>query len=1071
MAESNQRRVADPFEISDEDPFAELTRIMGFDPRVPVSKQPKDSPPPAANQDSTPAAKATVLDAPSARPAPAAVATPIAPTLVEAARVAAAPEAHDDFGIDLEKELLGEFADFDTPHAPEPVLAKPAVAFQAPAEQPAKPVESIEPAAADPFGDGFDDVFADALSKEEAPAASEPAPALVAAFEPAPAVEADAVPIEAVEARFVAHRTAEQNHDDPVTDFDFGEFDLHDASLDAAPAAEPAIAEGPVIVEEPAAPAVSYAEQRQSEPDFDFDDLDLFEPSSEATPAEEPAAPQAVQQPEPAAADATVRNDALAEVDMDFSAAFDQEFAAEPRAESPASDPFALDDIELAPEVVQPMRQAPVAPAAVQWVPEPVPARPAVPVNLSLEDELKALLAVARGEPPRAARPVAAPVVIDTPPAVEPKRAQPLFDPRWAALEADEEDEAAPIAAQAAAPAGSASVVAAGSRGSFSDPSLTARHANYQASASKPVDDPVDDLDALIDAMEHEVHAADHHHQPAETAARPESPRYEPGGTPAAASSASDHAHEDHAHEQVERDSAPHPFAGYQEDAPAGVQYEAAPEIETVDVPETAVALADDIDIPELAYDEDKPKAPAYDDIDADFAAAFEHNNLNEEPVNQVVRGVARPTERANFDADFEALYGPAYVNGNQPAALAGAARDFQPAAAGYRYDLQGEDAFDPIEEPATAGRDRFVDLDFDAGSDQEPAPSLAAQTIREDRRPRRGLLVAGVVGGVALLGAVGALALSFGGGEGTETPVVVEADNSPVKVKPENPGGTVVPNQDNKVYDAVKGTAAAADTPVQEKLVTTSEEPVDVAAAGETDALPGVNLEEDIIPKSEDRVDSAAAAEDSAPAVEDAIVVAPRKVKTIVVRSDGTLVPREEAAPADDTVQVAEAPAAPAVNKEATGTVAQDKKAAGEAVPVKKVETKKVVAETEGTPETSALPPANTTEQPTAPKTEKAAAPKTEEVAAVEPAAIATGAWSVQIASQPSAESAKSTYEDLAKRYAGVIGGKGVNIVKAEIAGKGTYWRVRVPARSRDDAVSICNEYKAAGGNCFISK
>jgi len=76
-----------------------------------------------------------------------------------------------------------------------------------------------------------------------------------------------------------------------------------------------------------------------------------------------------------------------------------------------------------------------------------------------------------------------------------------------------------------------------------------------------------------------------------------------------------------------------------------------------------------------------------------------------------------------------------------------------------------------------------------------------------------------------------------------------------------------------------------------------------------------------------------------------------------------------------------------------------------------------------------------------------------------------------VQIASQPSAEAAKSSYEDLAKRYAGVIGGKGVNIVKAEIAGKGTYWRVRVPAPTRDDAVKLCNDYKAAGGNCFISK
>jgi cell division protein FtsN len=98
-------------------------------------------------------------------------------------------------------------------------------------------------------------------------------------------------------------------------------------------------------------------------------------------------------------------------------------------------------------------------------------------------------------------------------------------------------------------------------------------------------------------------------------------------------------------------------------------------------------------------------------------------------------------------------------------------------------------------------------------------------------------------------------------------------------------------------------------------------------------------------------------------------------------------------------------------------------------------------------------------------------AKPEVVATANVEPTAVAPGAWSVQIASQPSAESAKSTYQDLASRFGSVIGGRGVNIVKAEIDGKGTYWRVRVPAKSRNDAVKLCSDYKAAGGNCFVSK
>src|SRR5262249_25134930 len=117
-------------------------------------------------------------------------------------------------------------------------------------------------------------------------------------------------------------------------------------------------------------------------------------------------------------------------------------------------------------------------------------------------------------------------------------------------------------------------------------------------------------------------------------------------------------------------------------------------------------------------------------------------------------------------------------------------------------------------------------------------------------------------------------------------------------------------------------------------------------------------------------------------------------------------------------------------------------------AVPVQTVSAKKATtAEVQpaATPDASALPPAKPADNGAAvgaadseasdskPTEAKPAEAKAEEVASanVEPAAIAAGAWSVQIASQPSAESAKSAYQDLAKRYAKVIGGRGVNIVK----------------------------------------
>ena len=70
MADRTPLKVADHNDIADDDPFAELTRIMGFDPRQPVR-----------------------------HPAPA----------VEKAMPANQAAEADDFDIDLEKELMGEF--------------------------------------------------------------------------------------------------------------------------------------------------------------------------------------------------------------------------------------------------------------------------------------------------------------------------------------------------------------------------------------------------------------------------------------------------------------------------------------------------------------------------------------------------------------------------------------------------------------------------------------------------------------------------------------------------------------------------------------------------------------------------------------------------------------------------------------------------------------------------------------------------------------------------------------------------------------------------------------------------
>ena len=326
--------------------------------------------------------------------------------------------------------------------------------------------------------------------------------------------------------------------------------------------------------------------------------------------------------------------------------------------------------------------------------------------------------------------------------------------------------------------------------------------------------------------MEHEVHPDDH---------APAEPQYHPYVAAAVERTEPAYAHDGAA-------PVAQAYDGYDEQE-APVDYDPAPDVETIDVPEMAVALADDLDIPELAYEQDEPAAPAYDELDADYPKVFAEPAVADEPVVQTSKNDA---EDIDLDTDFEALYrsGTAFETNIHGAP---SAQPYATASADHSYKAQGR-AFDEYDEAASAAptaRDRFVDLDFDNDVQEEIAlPGNIAHETRGAPQ-RRGLLIAAVVGGVALLGGVGALALSFGNGTGADAPVVVKADSGPVKVKPENPGGTSVPNQDNKVYDAVKGADGAAAAPAQERLVTTSEEPVDMAAVDKADEtandLPGV--------------------------------------------------------------------------------------------------------------------------------------------------------------------------------------------------------------------------------------
>jgi hypothetical protein len=1181
MAERNHLRIADHNDLPNDDPFAELTRIMGFDPRQPV--RPQSAAEPA--QDS---AEAAVGD--------------------------------DDFGIDLEKELMGE------PEAEEAAPDAQAAfqPYQDTADQPYQ--DTAEPAALDAAASteldeasfemaAFEDELTASLQDEPALAeADEAEQQIAAAFEEEFSLDDDFMASD-TDDQAAAEAPPVEAYDDAVTDEPIV------ADSDVAPAADLAEAAAEAETFRPAAEAEAFETAAEAEPfeaaaeapDFAFDEAleeelvrdaaspmdaqpevqdepaddgafvaegqeslsdESWEPEAEAEVDEDaPYAavePLAVQSSAAQASDEPFADEfdtALAEVDMDFSAmraAVDEHAPAAGDGDLDRELQFRLDEDGEAEALTEPDIDEP---AEAQDEP-------------SLEDELNALLGNMPERKPAVAEVPAVQAVAEVPP-VETIADLPAAEPVEAAAESTEDllddladdldavnwafDAAEPADLQASSvseddlPLGDAVSSDLADFGSeeqneqpaYAEAEETAEYVAEADYAPEAADLDVDlDLEfddeafdaAISDGIaddEPVVHGAEDSAAPAlQEAEQPVAK--EDDEDPYAALAALTASMRQAGPATSWRREEPQPVveapaeyeaAAAQDDGEADhapSAYEDFPDIETIDVPEQAVALADDLDIPELAAEEQVPPPAVYDDLDAEFAGLLSDLNAPEKAAPAPAPAYHAEDYAAEFERAFARQEQPNPVSSHAgPAAfaagLAGGAAFAGASHAAYGSATDaGQRDTDYVSGSEPVAQDQFAVDDYDPDLDEDMSVAEYGAAGREQPQ-RRGMLVAAIVGGVAVLGALGAFAMSFGE-SGSGAPAIVKADVEPIKVRPENPGGTTVPNQDKAVYDRVAGSGDAAQ-PKQEKLLTSTEEPIDVPApaprvveaeapaapanaevptdtaeaeapAARSDAiadtLAGVDLPQpapaNALPqavssdlpgvtppaKSEDRIAQVLQDSDVDDSVEVA-AVAPRKVRTMIVKADGTLVPREEPEPVAEAPTAAPAPAAKAnaaeSAPEATGTVPPTEATSNTVAAAPSANASQAPAAVEtaasATPNSVPLAPARPSDQPV----DIVGEVKADKVAALTAPSGANGAWSMQIASQPSEAAAQSSYQDLLRRYGSVLEGHQANIVKAEIAGKGTFWRVRVPAGSRSDAIKLCESYKSAGGNCFVSK
>jgi hypothetical protein len=382
-------------------------------------------------------------------------------------------------------------------------------------------------------------------------------------------------------------------------------------------------------------------------------------------------------------------------------------------------------------------------------------------------------------------------------------------------------------------------------------------------------------------------------------------------------------------------------------------------------------------------------------------------------------------------------------------------------------------------------------------------------------RRTNRTIMAIGAVVVIALAGALGYFMLSDRGS--AAAPPVITADTTPTKIIPPTPDADVA-----KSDDRVDGPETA-----DSKLVTTDETKV---AALPSDAEDNNPISRVIIPAGPG-FDSPVA--DGGTAADDSSQLGPKKVRTVVVRPDGTIVSSEAVpadgsvspppsaaadatpAPADDVTPPADATASPqvataetppatdeaapadqsdeiAVNNDplAIGkppTVTPDDGSMPAAGPV----TTGPVATGNDDGSMPAVGPVTTTPEPTpaaqamvTPPIKPAKVPKPKPVAVAStgpiditpdnpapPAMkIPAGAALVQLSSQKSEEAALSAYKGLQRRFPGILASYHANIQRADLGDRGIYYRVRVGPFSAADADRLCQDLKAAGGDCLIA-
>ncbi len=323
-------------------------------------------------------------------------------------------------------------------------------------------------------------------------------------------------------------------------------------------------------------------------------------------------------------------------------------------------------------------------------------------------------------------------------------------------------------------------------------------------------------------------------------------------------------------------------------------------------------------------------------------------------------------------------------------------------------------------------------------------APAYAEDDYPQPKSRKKAYIAAAAIGAL-LLGVGGTMALKGKGGNSNQLATII-APSGPVKVQPSTPGGVDVPNKDASLLDK-------STPPTVTKVISRDEQPVDLSQAAQKGTrVISMNGNNAAVPPAGG---AAAVAVPQPPVMPYSITnfLEPRKVKTVSVRPDGTVIQNDNPPAAAQPSP----PSRPAQIKEAN------------AAPTPKLAKPKNTARVVTTPK----PEASAVENGNGPMQLNGAKPKrvaSAEVANDTVASTGNGAYAVQLAGAGTDAEAKETAARLAKKYGDALGGRRPSVRKAEVGDK-TIYRVRVSGLSQADANTLCTKLKSSGGACFVAK